>query len=176
MRHGDVSESATLCLSKSGRNVFIWWVCICLLWVQSESASSLRERALRLQAEALEQRDKASCVRGAQASFRLRAAEMREKEAARLMALAASAESRDSLDGCCAPPPRSPSSSVGTDVAMLTARDSGLPPAELSSACAADDRAYAREDLPRDDFDVSCIVLPPSWRRVGGWRLRRRVA
>ncbi|KAL8438405.1 hypothetical protein ACSSS7_000148 [Eimeria intestinalis] len=63
------------------------------------TAASLRAQARKLQEEALLNRDKASCVRGAQQSFRLRVAEMREKEALRLLAMADAAEDDASAGG-----------------------------------------------------------------------------
>ncbi|CDJ67662.1 hypothetical protein, conserved [Eimeria necatrix] len=61
------------------------------------TSASLREKARKLQQEAMLSRDQATCVRGSQQTFRLRVAEMREQEAARLLELA------DTQDGGGAP-------------------------------------------------------------------------
>lgn len=78
------------------------------------TAASLRERARKLQQEALVNRDQATCVRGAQQTFRLRVAEMREQEAARLLAMADAAED-ESLQGGA----QGPMSPMGSDAHMM---------------------------------------------------------
>ncbi|OEH75536.1 hypothetical protein cyc_01021 [Cyclospora cayetanensis] len=81
------------------------------------TSASLREKARRLQQEALLNRDRATCVRGAQQSFRLKVAEMREQEAARLLAMAEAADEGVNQAGSVGP-----LSPAGSDANMTSAR------------------------------------------------------
>ena len=112
-----------------------------LLMLQDSTSASLREKARKLQQEALVSRDQATCVRGAQQAFRLRVAEMREQEAARLLQLAQQQDTGG-------PPPGAPGAQGGPPEALFPTSSDHQQLQALNSNQYSDAPAAANGDSP----------------------------